>query len=106
VTTPTLRGMLSCPQANGTTYTDPATKVGFRRECGLTHDGADISHDVAYSMDECVSSCANLSTCMGAVWITAGEQGTDNNWCWLHSDMSQVEYTRINQDAQSAIRLA
>ncbi|KAH6651842.1 hypothetical protein BKA67DRAFT_339755 [Truncatella angustata] len=105
VPTPTLSGMPSCPNANGTTYTDPSTKVQFKRECGIAHDGSDISHHTAYSMDDCVASCAQSSACMGAVWINASVQGTDNNWCWLHSDMSQQEYIRVNQYAQSATRV-
>ncbi|KAI1873973.1 uncharacterized protein JN550_003242 [Neoarthrinium moseri] len=101
---PTLTGMPACPDADGTTYTDPTSNIEFVMECGVTHDGSDISHHVAYSMDDCVASCAQSSICMGAVWISAGKQGTDNNFCWLHSDMSQEQFVRVNAYAQSATR--
>ncbi|KAK6085349.1 rab protein geranylgeranyltransferase component A [Seiridium cupressi] len=69
--TPTLTGMPPCPGANGTIYTDPTTKAKFERECGLAHDGSDLSHHIAYSMDDCVASCAQSS-----IWhliVSAGE---------------------------------
>lgn len=55
-------------------------------------------------MDDCVASCAQMSDCKGAVWINAVKQGTLNDYCWLHSEMSNTSYS-YNDDAQSATKI-
>lgn len=42
-------------------------------------------------MEDCMNLCAALSVttqsadgpCIGVAWVTAGKQGTDQNYCWL-----------------------
>ncbi|GKT42930.1 uncharacterized protein ColSpa_03111 [Colletotrichum spaethianum] len=42
-------------------------------------------------MEDCMNLCAALAVttqsvdgpCVGVAWVTAGKQGTDENYCWL-----------------------
>ncbi|KAI1488766.1 hypothetical protein F5X96DRAFT_684745 [Biscogniauxia mediterranea] len=93
----------SCLGADGSTYTDAATRSRFRVECDVAHQGKDIVNREAASMEACVALCARDDACRGAIWYDAGPQGTDLNYCWLKSAMSDER--RETRDAQSVVRL-
>ncbi|KAI1633807.1 hypothetical protein F4809DRAFT_644129 [Biscogniauxia mediterranea] len=93
----------SCLGADGSTYTDAATRSQFRIECDTAHQGKDIVNREAASMEACVALCAGDDACRGAIWYDAGPQGTDLNYCWLKSAMGDER--RETRDAQSVVRL-
>ncbi|KAI2465324.1 hypothetical protein F4781DRAFT_435532 [Annulohypoxylon bovei var. microspora] len=93
----------SCLGADGSTYTDPGTGSQFRIECDIAHQGKDIDNYEAQSMEACVSMCADDSECVGAIWYSAGPQGTDLNYCWLKNTLE--DNLKDTKDAQSVVRL-
>ncbi|KAI0883513.1 uncharacterized protein GGS22DRAFT_167183 [Annulohypoxylon maeteangense] len=92
-----------CLGADGSTYTDPGTGARFRIECDIAHLGKDIENYKAQTMEACVSMCASDSTCVGAIWYSAGPQGTDLNYCWLKNTLENT--LKSTKDAQSVVRL-
>ncbi|KAI1213309.1 uncharacterized protein F4807DRAFT_258619 [Annulohypoxylon truncatum] len=92
-----------CLGADGSTYTDPGTGSQFRIECDIAHQGKDIDNYEAQTMQACVSMCADDSECVGAIWYSAGPQGTDLNYCWLKSTLD--DDLKSTKDAQSVVRL-
>ncbi|KAI1413564.1 hypothetical protein F5Y13DRAFT_26380 [Hypoxylon sp. FL1857] len=93
----------SCLGTDGSTYTDPGTGSKWKIECDIAHQGKDIENYEAQSMEACVSMCANESSCVGAIWYSAGPQGTDLNYCWLKKSLS--DDLKDTKDAQSVVRL-
>ncbi|OTA88987.1 hypothetical protein M434DRAFT_114451 [Hypoxylon sp. CO27-5] len=93
----------SCLGTDGSTYTDPGTGSKWKIECDIAHQGKDIENYEAQSMEACVSMCANESDCVGAIWYSAGPQGTDLNYCWLKSSLN--DNLKDTKDAQSVVRL-
>ncbi|KAI0841475.1 hypothetical protein F5Y06DRAFT_293175 [Hypoxylon sp. FL0890] len=94
----------SCLGTDGSTYTDPGTGSKWKIECDIAHQGKDIENYEAQSMEACVSMCANESDCVGAIWYSAGPQGTDLNYCWLKSSLN--DNLKDTKDAQSVVRLS
>ncbi|KAI1452055.1 hypothetical protein F4805DRAFT_448930 [Annulohypoxylon moriforme] len=92
-----------CLGADGSTYTDPGTGSQFRIECDIAHQGKDIDNYEAQTMEACVSMCASNSECVGAIWYSAGPQGTDLNYCWLKYTLEDT--LKSTKDAQSVVRL-
>ncbi|KAI1092427.1 hypothetical protein F5B19DRAFT_454639 [Rostrohypoxylon terebratum] len=92
-----------CLGANGSTYTDSETGSQWRIECDTAHQGKDIDNYEADTMEACVSMCADDSDCVGAIWYSAGPQGTDLNYCWLKSTLE--DNLKSTKDAQSVVRL-
>lgn len=102
--TPTVTPVsMKCPGANGTTYTDPDSKVQFKQECGSAYQGNDIRNEKADTMEACAILCVKESKCNGAVWYNAGPQGTDYNYCWLKTQLGTD--IRLSGDAQSIKKL-
>ncbi|KAI3338835.1 hypothetical protein F4824DRAFT_508812 [Ustulina deusta] len=93
-----------CIGKDESTYTDPSTGARFRIECGVAHQGKDIENLEAYTMQSCISMCANNRHCKGAIWFNVGPQGTDLNYCWLKSEMDDNNI-QLTADAQSVVRL-
>jgi hypothetical protein len=93
----------SCPNADGTTFTDTASGSRFKWSCNVQHPGYDLEHYEADSMTACVALCAKNEDCKGVTWYNAGPQGEDLNYCWLKNNMEGE--TRSTSDAQSAERL-
>ncbi|KAI1144420.1 hypothetical protein F5Y05DRAFT_27074 [Hypoxylon sp. FL0543] len=93
----------SCLGTDGSTYTDPDTGSQWKIECDIAHQGKDIENYEASSMEACVSMCANESACVGAIWYSAGPQGTDLNYCWLKKTLE--DNLKDTKDAQSVVRL-
>jgi hypothetical protein len=60
---------LSCPTANGTSYTSGATS--FTVECGFDRFDSDMSMVYAYSLNECMDACANSPTCVDVSYVSA-----------------------------------
>ncbi|KAI0901575.1 hypothetical protein F4806DRAFT_443761 [Annulohypoxylon nitens] len=92
-----------CLGANGSTYTDSGTGSQWKIECDTAHQGKDIVNYEAETMEACVSMCASDSDCVGAIWYSAGPQGTDLNYCWLKSTLE--DNLKSTKDAQSVVRL-
>ncbi|KAI0106141.1 hypothetical protein F4776DRAFT_470840 [Hypoxylon sp. NC0597] len=93
----------SCLGTDGSTYTDPGSGSKWKIECDIAHQGKDIENYEAQSMEACVSMCANESGCVGAIWYSAGPQGTDLNYCWLKKSLNNN--LKDTKDAQSVVRL-
>ncbi|KAI0873087.1 hypothetical protein GGS24DRAFT_517970 [Hypoxylon argillaceum] len=92
-----------CLGPDQSTYADPGTGAQFRIECDVAHQGKDITNPEAATMEACVSLCAAVAHCAGAIWYDAGPQGTNLNYCWLKSAMDGV--VDVTGDAQSVVRL-
>ncbi|KAF4783767.1 hypothetical protein HER10_EVM0000051 [Colletotrichum scovillei] len=75
------------------TYTVPNSNLRFVRECGNNYPMNDLGHIPLTRMEDCMNLCAALAVttqsadgpCVGVAWVTAGKQGTDENYCWLKS---------------------
>ncbi|GKT97056.1 hypothetical protein Ct61P_14906 [Colletotrichum tofieldiae] len=73
------------------TYTVPNSSVRFVRECGNNYPMNDLGKIPLTRIDDCMNLCAALAVttqsadgpCVGVAWVTAGKQGTDENYCWL-----------------------
>ncbi|KAH8645428.1 hypothetical protein BX600DRAFT_164734 [Xylariales sp. PMI_506] len=87
--TPTVSTII-CPGDNTTYYdTDDGTK--FLVLCNLDFNSGggsvDLDHVVTTSIDDCASTCANHSACMGAGW--GNYQGT--YYCWMKSTLGVTQ---------------
>ncbi|OHE90773.1 hypothetical protein CORC01_13913 [Colletotrichum orchidophilum] len=85
----------NCPDlsSENKTYTVPGSNLRFVRECGNNYPTNDLGHIPLTRMEDCMNLCAALAVttqstdgpCIGVAWVTAGKQGTDENYCWLKS---------------------
>ncbi|KXH68272.1 hypothetical protein CSAL01_12004 [Colletotrichum salicis] len=85
----------NCPDlsSENKTYTVPNLNLRFVRECGNNYPMNDLGHIPLTRMEDCMNLCAALAVttqsadgpCVGVAWVTAGKQGTDENYCWLKS---------------------
>ncbi|KAI3538340.1 hypothetical protein CABS01_08155 [Colletotrichum abscissum] len=85
----------NCPDlsSENKTYTVPNSNLRFVRECGNNYPMNDLGHIPLTRMEDCMNLCAALAVttqsadgpCVGVAWVTAGKQGTDENYCWLKS---------------------
>ncbi|KAI8213679.1 hypothetical protein K4K54_001045 [Colletotrichum sp. SAR 10_86] len=83
----------NCPNlsAENKTYSVPGSNLKFVRECGKNYPFNDLGYIPLTRMEDCMNLCAALSVttqsadgpCIGVAWVTAGKQGTDQNYCWL-----------------------
>ncbi|KAF6783769.1 hypothetical protein CMUS01_16653, partial [Colletotrichum musicola] len=83
----------NCPNLSSTnkTYTPPGSDLKFIRECGNNYPFNDLGKIPMTRMEDCINLCAALyatiqssdGKCIGVAWVTAGKQGTDENYCWL-----------------------
>ncbi|KAH8678542.1 hypothetical protein BX600DRAFT_532480 [Xylariales sp. PMI_506] len=95
---------MACPDAAGTTYTDPTTGVRFTQQCYVDYTGNDIKNIDADTMEDCAKYCAEVEECDGAVWFNDGAQGTLLNYCWMKTYMNTSD-TSTNGDCQSITRV-
>ncbi|UQC87736.1 uncharacterized protein CLUP02_13255 [Colletotrichum lupini] len=83
----------TCQASENKTYTVPNSNLRFVRECGNNYPMNDLGHIPLTRMEDCMNLCAALAVttqsadgpCVGVAWVTAGKQGTDENYCWLKS---------------------
>ncbi|TDZ33122.1 hypothetical protein C8035_v006054 [Colletotrichum spinosum] len=85
----------NCPNlsSENKTYTPPGSNLRFVRECGKNYPFNDLGYIPLTKMEDCINLCAALyvttqsadGKCIGVAWVTAGKQGTDQNYCWLKS---------------------
>nr|XP_036574330.1 uncharacterized protein CTRU02_15705 [Colletotrichum truncatum]KAF6780745.1 hypothetical protein CTRU02_15705 [Colletotrichum truncatum] len=83
----------NCPNlaSDNKTYTPPGSNLRFVRECGNNYPQNDLGYIPMTTMEDCLNLCAALSVttqsskgkCIGVAWVTAGKQGTGENYCWL-----------------------
>lgn len=62
-TSASMQGTVTCPSANGQTYTS-STGARFAVECGVDHAGGDMAATSASTFNGCIEACAARSGCV------------------------------------------
>ncbi|KAI5927517.1 hypothetical protein F4810DRAFT_706273 [Camillea tinctor] len=74
---------ITCPAANGTTYTPTGSDSTFNIICSIDYNSAsgtvDDIHENTSSAEDCIDACNARSTCVGAGW--GNYQGSQV--CWM-----------------------
>ncbi|KAI0600334.1 hypothetical protein F4775DRAFT_81002 [Biscogniauxia sp. FL1348] len=87
---------ITCPAANGTTYTPAGSDSTFDIICSIDYNSAggtvdDIHEDTA-SAEDCIDACNARSTCVGAGW--GDYQGSQV--CWMKSSLGTPQSATID----------
>ena len=75
---------ITCPQNNGTMYTDPSTGEIFMIDCYVSYADNDITNNYQYNLAGCISACAALPSCSAVNWLVGLPEGP----CYLKSSAS------------------